>query len=88
MDAITFELIFKGIVSLGVALMIFILKELKTDFRKLTDGLSAVAINLQTLLTKDTHKDEAISEIKKQIAHNQKEINLLKLKIALLEKEE
>jgi len=87
MDAHTLELIYKAINSIGVALLIYFVKEFKTDIRKLTDGLTSVSMSLNTLLTKDTHKDEAIVEIKQQVAKSQKDIQNLKIRVALLEKE-
>lgn len=79
------EYLYKGVISFGVGLALYYLKDFKADVKKLTDGLTAVSLSLQTLLTKDTHKEEAISELKEKVEANHKAIQNLKIRVALLE---
>lgn len=68
-----------------VAVAVYLLKDFKADFKKLTEGLASVSESLQILLTKDTHKNEQISELKEQMLAHSKAIGHLKIRIALLE---
>ena len=87
MDALNVELLYKGIISLGVAVAIFLLKDFKSDFKKLTIKLGDVSESLRELITKDNHKSEAIAEIKEHIAAHNKIIGNIKIKVALLEQQ-
>lgn len=87
MDASHLELLYKGIISIAVGFGLYILKDFKEDFRRLTKSLTDVTLSLQTLITKDTHKEEAIADLKVQILRHDKKIGLLQIKIAILEQE-
>lgn len=85
MDAANVELLYKAISSIGVGLLIYFIKDFKAEFKKLAEGLNSVSLSLQTLITKDTHKEEAISEIKIQLERLNKDQGYLKIKLALIE---
>lgn len=85
---LTADIIFKIVNSLGVALLIYFIKDFKADIKKLTEGLTQVSLSLNTLLTTDKHKEESINELKQSLLKCTKEIQLLKIKVALLERNE
>lgn len=87
-DSVLLEQIFRGVISVGVAVMIYLIKDFKADIKKLTEGLSNIGLSLQTLITKDTHKDDAIRELKERLDTHQDQIQQLQIDIAVIKQKE
>lgn len=78
------EYCFKGLISLGVGMMIYILKDFKTSLKQVTDSLTEVTLTLKELMVKDNHKDETIAEIKSSHKELKKEVDQLRNDVMLL----
>ena len=76
-----FEYVFKGVVSLGVGTMVFILKDFKVSLNKLSDSLAAVTLSLNSLVVKDEHKAEKLLELKLSINKIQHDIAKLQVQV-------
>lgn len=87
-DSALLEQIFRGVISIGVAVMIYLIKDFKADIKKLTEGLANIGLSLQTLITKDTHKDDAIRELKERLDTHQDQIQQLQIDIAVIKQKE
>lgn len=84
MDSLILEYVFKGIVSLGIGLMIYTLKDFKSSLTKLTDSLTAVTLSLRELIIKDENKSEKLSELKSEIKTMQDRLRRLESEVARL----
>jgi hypothetical protein len=77
------EHIFKGVITLGVGMMIFILKDFKASLNKLTESLNAVMISLNSLLIEDKHKTKSLVEIDIEMKKNR--ADLIRLEKQMIE---
>lgn len=82
------EYAFKGIISIGVGLMIYTLKDFKSSLSKLTDSLTAVTLSLRELIIKDENKAEKLTELKAELRITQSRITRLELEVARLKQKE
>ena len=82
--SVILEYVFKGVISVGVGLMIYTLKDFKTSLTKLTDSLTAVTLSLRELIIKDENKSEKLTEIKAEINKMQNDIAHLKARVVEL----
>lgn len=80
-----FKYILEGILTLGVGAMVWVLKDFKESITNLTNKLTEVTISLKELIIKDESKDEKIGEMKAKQEQHERDIQLLKLKVAMLE---
>jgi hypothetical protein len=78
------EYLFKGIISVGVGLVIWTLKDFKVSLTKLTDSLTAVTISLRELIIKDENKSESLTEMKSRISRLENEVSHQRVQIAEL----
>jgi len=78
------EYLFKGIISIGVGLVIWTLKDFKVSLTKLTDSLTAVTISLRELIIKDENKSESLTEMKSRISKLENEVSHLRVHVAEL----
>jgi hypothetical protein len=77
------EHIFKAVITLGVSMMIFILKDFKASLKELTSSLNAVMISLNSLLIEDKHKTNSIVAIDLEMKKNKE--HLVKLEKQMIE---
>lgn len=80
-----FKYILEGVLTLGVGAMVWVLKDFKESITNLTSKLTEVTISLKELIVKDENKDEKIGEMKAKQEQHEREIQLLKIKVAMLE---
>ena len=78
---ILIEYLFKGIISVGVGLVIWTLKDFKVSLTKLTDSLTAVTISLRELIIKDENKSESLTELKSRISKLENEVSHLRSQV-------
>jgi hypothetical protein len=78
------EYLFKGIISVGVGLVIWTLKDFKVSLTKLTDSLTAVTISLRELIIKDENKSESLTEMKSRISRLENDVSHQRVQIAEL----
>jgi len=78
------EYLFKGIVSIGVGLMIYTLKDFKSSLTRLADGLTAVTLSLRELIVKDENKSEKLTELKAEIKQMQERLRRLEAEVRVL----
>ena len=79
------EYVFKGVISLSVGLIIYILKDFKLSLTELTKSLITVNLSLNSLLANDKHRDVQITEIKKSMENMQEDIKRLNDKMHHIE---
>jgi len=82
------EYLFKGVITLGVGLMIYTLKDFKSSLIKLTDSLTAVTLSLRELIIKDENKSEKLSELKADIKLVQDRLRRVEAEIVRLKHKE
>lgn len=80
-EQVVIEYIFKGIITLGVGLLIWNLKDFKASLTKLTDSLTDVTLSLRELIVKDENKSASLTEIKDKIKHMENDIAHLKARV-------
>ena len=78
---ILIEYLFKGVISVGVGLVIWTLKDFKVSLTKLTDSLTAVTISLRELIIKDENKSESLTELKSRISKLENEVSHLRSQV-------
>jgi hypothetical protein len=78
------EYLFKGIISVGVGLVIWTLKDFKVSLTKLTDSLTAVTISLRELIIKDENKSESLTEMKSRLSKLENEVSHIRIHVAEL----
>lgn len=69
------DTIFKALISLGVGLVIYLLKDFKSSMNKVADGLNKTNLSLQTLIANDNHKATEIASLRLAIAKNEQVIS-------------
>jgi len=79
------EYVFKTIVSIGISVMIFILKDFKSSMKDLTDNLNKLTIVVTTLIEKDSNREETIIALKNEVDALEKRVNKSEKEILRLE---
>ena len=87
-SSVVLEYVFKGIISIGVGLMIYTLKDFKTSLTRLTDSLTAVTLSLRELIIKDENKSEKLTELKAEIKTIQSKVVRLEIEVSRLKHKE
>ena len=69
------EYAFKTIVSIGIPIVLWILKDFKSTLKELTDNLNKLALSVTSLLEKDNSRENAIEELKTRVASIEAKLN-------------
>lgn len=80
-----FEHLFRAVVTIGVSLVIYILKDFKADFKLLTEKMAEVSTSLQNAINDTKHQREKLAEYKSRLEINEKLIYELRERILKLE---
>lgn len=79
------EYVFKTIVSIGISVMIFILKDFKSSMKDLTENLNKLTIVVTTLIEKDIGREKTIIDLKNEIDSLEKRVNKTEKEVLRLE---
>lgn len=82
------EYAFKGVISIGVGLMIYTLKDFKSSLTRLTDSLTLVTLSLRELIIKDENKSEKLTEMKAELKTMQSRVTRLEIEVTRLKHKE
>lgn len=64
---ILLEYIFKTVVTIGIAVATYILKDFRSTLTKLTENLQSLTISVSTLVERDSTRETVILDLKKDI---------------------
>lgn len=80
-----FEHLFRAVLTAGVGMVIYNLRDFKSKFDELTSKLIDVSYGLKSVVETSKHRDGLIADLKREIEINEAAINDLRERVLRLE---